>query len=285
MRPADNLTLHEVAAHLDVHYMTAYRYVRTGRLEAVKVGAGWQVSTEALAAFERDVETAATGDRVTLGAALNERLIKRLVVADEAGAWKLIEDALTSGHDLRSMYLDVLGPTMHEVGERWVAGDLTIADEHLASATMTRLLARLSLRTNRRGRKRGTVIVGAPVGDQHHLPSQFIADLLRGAGFQALSLGANTPVESFAQAATAHDDCLGIAISCSAPDSATRLNDVVAALGIAAPGIPVIVGGSGITEADADAAGSTGWAADALGLISWLDRRLEHDRGSRSSAS
>ena len=37
------VTLTEAAALLGVHYMTAYRYVRTGRLPAIKDGAEWRV--------------------------------------------------------------------------------------------------------------------------------------------------------------------------------------------------------------------------------------------------
>ena len=38
-----DLTLQEAADLLGVHYMTAYRYVRTGRLPGTRVGAHWQV--------------------------------------------------------------------------------------------------------------------------------------------------------------------------------------------------------------------------------------------------
>ena len=38
------ITLQEVAERLNVHYMTAYRYVRTGRLAARREGGHYQVS-------------------------------------------------------------------------------------------------------------------------------------------------------------------------------------------------------------------------------------------------
>ena len=38
-----DLTLQEAADLLGVHYMTAYRYVRTGRLPGTRVGAHWHV--------------------------------------------------------------------------------------------------------------------------------------------------------------------------------------------------------------------------------------------------
>ncbi|MBA2625064.1 MAG: helix-turn-helix domain-containing protein, partial [Acidimicrobiia bacterium] len=39
-----DLSLHEAAERLGVHYMTAYRYVRLGRLPGTKEGATWRVA-------------------------------------------------------------------------------------------------------------------------------------------------------------------------------------------------------------------------------------------------
>ena len=38
---AESISLQEAASRLGVHYMTAYRYVRTGRLPARRDGAQW----------------------------------------------------------------------------------------------------------------------------------------------------------------------------------------------------------------------------------------------------
>ena len=42
------LTLQEAADELGVHYMTAYRYVRLGVMEASKSGGVWQVQRSAV---------------------------------------------------------------------------------------------------------------------------------------------------------------------------------------------------------------------------------------------
>ena len=49
--PGHELTLQEAADELGVHYMTAYRYVRLGMLEATKRGRSWVVHREDLEAF------------------------------------------------------------------------------------------------------------------------------------------------------------------------------------------------------------------------------------------
>ena len=54
----DALNLKQVARLLDVHYMTAYRYVRQGRLPATWVDNGWQVHRD-------DLETFRTGPAPT----------------------------------------------------------------------------------------------------------------------------------------------------------------------------------------------------------------------------
>ena len=52
--PDETITLSQAAERLGVHYMTAYRYVRTGRLPASKDGSEWRVAVA-------DVETMLSG--------------------------------------------------------------------------------------------------------------------------------------------------------------------------------------------------------------------------------
>src|SRR5271155_5743528 len=48
---SSDLNLKQVAATLGVHYMTAFRYVRTGRLHAQLVGTGWIIDRADLERF------------------------------------------------------------------------------------------------------------------------------------------------------------------------------------------------------------------------------------------
>ena len=57
-----------------------------------------------------------------------------LVAGDEAEAWRLVQDALASALTAEQLYLDVLGPAMHTIGDDWAAGRISIAEEHRASA-------------------------------------------------------------------------------------------------------------------------------------------------------
>lgn len=275
-----SLSLQEAADALGVHYMTAYRYVRTGRLPAVKEGAEWRVDPADLAALEVGRRDAVTTAAATSTAATSSRwtpepgrLARRLIEGDEPGAWQLIEDALTAGATPETVYTNLLVVAMAEVGDRWATGSASIADEHTATVTVQRLVGRLGPSFARRGRKRGTIVLGAAPGDTHGLTVSLLADPLRGRGFAVVDLGANVPVEAWLDAVRGAERLRAVGISVISPGLDAVVAETVAAVR-AAGGVPVVVGGGGIDDdAHALALGADGWASshgDALDLFERL---------------
>lgn len=240
--------LREAAERLGVHYMTAYRYVRTGQLPAEREGAQWTVAVA-------DLRRVTSGRRPparhrSARAERPARLVARLVAGDEAGAWKVVEGALSSGSDPADVYLDVLVPALRLIGDGWEAGDLSVADEHRASAVAGRIIGRLGPRFARRGRTRGTVVLGAPPGEQHGLPGAILADLLRVAGFEPVDLGANTPASSFAETALGADRLVAVVIGATTLSREAPVRKVVLTLRQAEVTAPVLLGGAAIADGD-----------------------------------
>ena len=263
--------LREAAERLGVHYMTAYHYVRTGQLPAVRNGAQWTVAVS-------DLQRVVSGRRAparhrTARVERPARLVDRLVAGDEAGAWKVVEGALSSGSDPADVYLDVLVPALRSIGDGSERGDLTVADEHRASAVAVRIIGRLGPRFARRGRTRGTVVLGAPPGEQHGLPGAILADLLRVAGFEPLDLGANTPALSFAQTALGADRVVAVLIGATTQSREAAVRKVVLALRQAEVTAPVLLGGRAIVDADhAHKLGADGFSGhDALAAVAAVE--------------
>ena len=103
-----DISLHDVAEALDVHYMTAYRYVREGILPGHKVGRSWCVRKSDLEQFQKGNGLAATAEvGKRQQAPWAERLESRLIEGDERGALDVFEAALRAGHDLQYVYLQV----------------------------------------------------------------------------------------------------------------------------------------------------------------------------------
>jgi len=239
------ITLQEAADRLGVHYMTAYRYVRTGRLPARREGVQWMVDPAELAKMRSPERT--TRGHGTVRSEGPAKLAARMVAGDEPGAWGVVEAALASGVEAADVYLDLLVPALEIVGEGWAAGELTVADEHRATAIALRLVGRLGPRFARRGRKRGTVVVGAPAGEQHGLPSAILADLLRGVGFEVLDMGANTPAASFAETAKEANRLVAIAIAITTSGGDAAVRPAVKAIRQATDA-PILVGGAAIHD-------------------------------------
>lgn len=267
------LTLQDAADLLGVHYMTAYRYVRLGLLPAAKVAGSWRVQRDDLEAFRSgESEVAVLDARGGRRAPWAQRLEQRLLAGDARGSWGVIEAALAAGSELDEVYLDILAPAMASIGRRWAEGELDIADEHVATGIATRIVGRLGPRFVRRGRSRGTVVLGAPSGERHALPVSFVSDLVRLAGWEVSDLGADTPAASFARAARAADDTVAVGVSVTTAACLEAAAETLAAVRAADPSLTLIVGGSAVVDADhARSLGADHWAADARSMVSLLD--------------
>lgn len=241
-------TLHEVATSLGVHYMTAYRYVRLGMLPAHKSDGQWRITDEDLAGFmERRTDAPAR----TSHAPYAERYRSRAISADLKGAWSVCENALASGHSLEQVYLDIIAPTMADIGRSWETGELSVADEHRASAVVMRTIGRLSHRLSRPGRTRGAVVIGAVSGDMHALPVTIAADVMRGRGFDVIDLGGNTPIESFVESARDTDGLRAVVVTVSTTSCLDRVQDTLDELRAALPDVAVFIGGGALDASTA----------------------------------
>ncbi len=287
------MTLQEAAAELGVHYMTAYRYVRLGLLAALKEGGTWRVrksdldlfrsepvaaaaSTVAVSALSASSASSASqpATRRARRAPWANRLEQRLLAGDSAGAWSVMAAAMTAGASIEECYLDVLAPAMRSIGARWERGEIDIALEHHATSIAGRLIGRLGARTYRRGRSKGTVVLGAAPGERHSLPVAVLADLVRLAGWEIVDLGADVPASSFVHAASAvGPDLVAVGVSVTYPESLDAVRETMVDLRRALPpDVRLMVGGLAIEDdAHAQTLGADGSARDARSFVALLD--------------
>lgn len=279
MGDVGDLTLQEAADALDVHYMTAYRYVRLGVLPAQRRGRSWAIRPGDLEAFVHERSTApmeAALGRGTVDWSL--RLQRRLLAGDRMGAKSVVEASLASGTDAVGVYVDVVAPAMRAIGDGWAAGAVDVAEEHRASVIVSQVLAVLESRFTRRGVRRGIVVVGAVAGERHALPARMVADVLRLSGYEVHDLGGDVPVESFAHAVTGVDPLLAVAVSTTTPGNEEAVQATVSAVRRWVD-VPVLVGGGAVPDAATSAAlGGDGWASDARGVVEVLED-LQERRG------
>ena len=268
--PDQTMGLQQAAVTLGVHYMTVYRYVRTGRLRATRHAGRWVVAASDLESFE-----AATAHRSAPGrhgsghgapgghSPYRSRLLDRLLAGDEAGAWHIVESALVGGMGPDRAHVELLAPCLREVGERWAAGTVTVGAEHIASATAGRVTARLAPLCARRGRTHGTIVLGAPPGEQHGLPMTLLTNVLRARGWDVVELGPDTPPSEMIDAAVAADRLAAVGVSVGSESTFERAEGVLAELREHVPGVPLLAGGPAVPDlATAHRLGADRWGAD-----------------------
>ncbi|MBU3689339.1 MAG: helix-turn-helix domain-containing protein [Actinobacteria bacterium] len=271
------LTLEEAAERLGVHYMTAYRYVRQGKLSATRVKGVWQVTPQAIDEFrqranERKERPRTGDDSRRTGDYVNE-LHTCLVNADAGGAWGVLQRAIDAGGEIGDVYLAILAPAMARIGEEWSRGEIDIAIEHQATAIATRLVGQMSPRFVRRGRRRGEVLIGGPSGERHALALAMLGDLLRLEGYDVFDLGADTPANSFVHAASKINNLTAVGVSVTTTESVEGAIDVVRTLRRAiGDEVPVVLGGSAISGPEhAREIGADFYANGARGFVELLD--------------
>ncbi|HKH65492.1 MAG TPA: cobalamin-dependent protein [Solirubrobacterales bacterium] len=169
--------------------------------------------------------------------------------ADAPGAFRIAAGALASGMTIPELYQRVIAPAMHEVGELWSKGALTVADEHLATSLTHRVLAALRPPVwvgvgseDDSSVSKGRVILAAVEGEQHVLGLRMAADVLEDAGFETIYLGADVPVGALLQALDSLAPDL-LALSATMPELAPELDQIAAAVRRAHPHLGLLVGG------------------------------------------
>ena len=118
-----------------------------------------------------------------------------LLDSDLGAARSVLDGAIAAGMPVRRIYLDVLQPTLYEVGRRWSHADISVAQEHLATAATQSAMARLAERLSD-GRRRvspGAAVVACVSDELHAIGGRMVADFLEADGWRVAFLGQLTP--------------------------------------------------------------------------------------------
>jgi methanogenic corrinoid protein MtbC1 len=205
---------------------------------------------------------------------VREGYLQALLAADVDGARRVIADAIAAGLPARAVYLHVLQPALYEVGRRWSRAEISVAQEHLATAATQSNLAWLAERL-RDGEPaaRGHVVVASAEDELHVLGVRMVADFLEADGWDVTFVGAMTPSQGLVELAARAD---AVAISAALADRIPVVARAVAALR-ALPAPPyVVVGGLafGGSRERGLATGADAWAADAQDAVRVLAERF-----------
>jgi excisionase family DNA binding protein len=139
--------------------------------------------------------------RLPSTAALEEHLYPALLTGDAATIRSTLHGAYQAGLAVDKLADEVIAPAMQKIGADWAAGKIDVMHEHRASQLCAAALFELkAVLEDRTPRDRPIAVGGTLEGDYSVLPSLLAQMVLLDAGWDAINLGPNTPVESFRRA-------------------------------------------------------------------------------------
>ena len=101
--------------------------------------------------------------------------------------------AIEGGLPPRSLYVDVLGPALVEVGVRWQHGLATVAQEHLATASVSTIMATMAATLEESPAVERSAVLACSEGEIHTVGLRMVADFLEADGWEVAYLGPMTP--------------------------------------------------------------------------------------------
>lgn len=104
-----------------------------------------------------------------------------------------------SKEDMLSFFEEVIKPTMYKIGSLWEEGEISTAEEHLASSIVSRIISLLYSRFITLENEKGKAVITAIANEYHEIGSRIISDSLEMTGWDVEHLGADTPAEDLVE--------------------------------------------------------------------------------------
>ena len=187
----------------------------------------------------------ARGARIS---ALGDTYARAVLAGDEVEAELVVRDAIDAGITMAEVDDEIIAPALWLVGELWARGEISVADEHLATEISLRVLTLQRevrrLATERRHRR---VMLAAPQGEHHVVALRMIAHLLRESGYGVLMLGPDVPPAALATTAVRHAPDV-ICLTATMPGGGDKVLIAAAEVLDRMPGARFVVGGRALTS-------------------------------------
>ncbi len=200
------LTTKEVARLCRVSDATVKRWEDAGLLKSERTsGKHRRFRAEEIARFQREQGLGVKichGDRSALTATARRKnrcdasstLFDLLIAGCEEDVANRIIAASLQGISITEIFDQAISPAMRQIGEMWYRGELSIAQEHLASRAAHYAVHKLRTSLPLPEMTENIAVCAAFEGDLHELPTYLAQVAIENEGWEVINFGANTPL-------------------------------------------------------------------------------------------
>ena len=122
-----------------------------------------------------------------------EKFFSLLREGDARSCVTMAQEMVGSSESLQNFYLRILQPSMYKTGQLWERGEIGVAEEHLMSSIVTRVMTTLYNKLVPSGKKGKAVITASP-NEFHQIGAWMVSDFLEMDGWKVEFLGSDTPL-------------------------------------------------------------------------------------------
>lgn len=150
-------------------------------------------ATNAFAAWPDSRE--APLDTATPNGQLAAAYLVNLLEGNRRKARDLLIQRADAGQPISELYTSVLIAAQREIGRLWHAGDISIAEEHFATASTKLFIAHLAEHAQFKPPNNKTAVAATPSGNEHDLGILVVSQMLEFEGWSTVFLGPNLPTD------------------------------------------------------------------------------------------
>ena len=217
MSELKSLTTKQVARLCRVSDATVKRWEDAGIIKSERTSGGHRrFRIEEIARFQREtnlglkmchsdesVTRAATRRRVPRNSSTSS-LFHALIGGREEETADILISSFLRGEKLPELFDGIVSDAMRRIGDLWRSGELSVAEEHLASRTVLNSVQKLRAIIPVPKMTGNLALVAAIEGDLHELPTHLAQVVLESSGWEVLNFGANTPLYSLTEEILQH---------------------------------------------------------------------------------
>jgi methanogenic corrinoid protein MtbC1/DNA-binding XRE family transcriptional regulator len=185
------------------------------------------------------------GGRTARPGSLDRRYLDALARGDAEGAAAVVEEAGRRNLTVEQIYLHMLAPALVEIGARWKARRLSVADEHFASEITLAQMERLRERFPVAAVDGPHAVLACVEGESHAIGLRMLADVLTIDGWTVDYLGGNLPAADLVDFVARRTPAV-VALSVTQVEHLPSLRLVAAALRRLSPAPRILVGGGAL---------------------------------------
>jgi len=171
-------------------------------------------------------------------------LLEALLAGDRRHCAALVSGLLSGGLSLQELYDGPLREALYSVGWLWENNRISVASEHLATATTEGVINGLYEDFERDEPAGRRVVVGCVEGETHQVGGRMVADVFEIYGWDAIFLGANTPLHELLRFVEDRSPDV-LALSLAVYFHMGSLERMVREVRIRFPAMPLLLGGQG----------------------------------------